>query len=150
MSRASALSGRLRASLVLHGAVVIGLGLLAGIPFALVVTGDLAGEVRAWRMAHMEGILNGLVMVAVAAAGGSIHLSPGSARWLWAGLLVAGYGNVVASVVAAAFGVRGLAATGPPANLVVFALFSAAIAGVLAGLGLAARGALRARGAGDG
>jgi len=82
-------------------------------------------------------------MTAIGAAGGLITLRPAQARWLWAGLLVAGYGNVVASVIAASFGVRGLALEPPPSNVVVFLLFTAAIVGVFVGLWLAATGAFR-------
>jgi hypothetical protein len=143
------LGTRLRASLVAHGVIVVVLGLLAGFPFALVITGGLEGDLRAWRMAHLEGVLNGLVLVGIGAAGGYIDLTPGQGRWLWGGLLVAGYGNVVAATIAAAAGVRGLAATPPPSNLLVFVLFSAAIVGVFIGLCLAARGAFRHAARGD-
>lgn len=44
-----------------------------------------------------------------------------------AALLVAGYGNVIASVIAASFGVRGLALEPPPSGVLVFLLFTAAI-----------------------
>ena len=144
-----ALDTRLRASLVAHGVIVIVLGLLAGFPFAFVITGGLEGDLRAWRMAHMEGVLNGLTMIAVGAAGGLITLGPAQARWLWAGFLLAGYGNVIASVIAATFGVRGLALEPPASNVVVFLLFTAAIVGVFVGLWLTAAGAFRraARGA---
>ncbi len=138
-----ALSSGVRASLVLHGVVVIVLGLLAGFPYALVVTGDLVGEVRAWRMAHLEGILNGLVLIGVGAAGSVIALDARQASWLFWSLLVAGYGNVVAATIGAWFGVRGLAPTGPASNFVVFALFTAAIVGVFVGLALAGLGAWR-------
>ena len=138
-----ALATRLRASLVAHGVIVIVLGLLAGFPFALVITGGLEGDLRAWRMAHMEGVLNGLLMVAVGAAGGLVTLGPAEARWLWIGFRVAGYGNVIASVIAAACGVRGLALEPPLSNIVVFLLFTAAIVGVFVGLWLTAAGAFR-------
>ena len=133
----------LRARMLFHGIVVILLGLLAGIPFALVISGDLVGELRAWRMAHLEGVLNGLVVLAVAALGGVLSLSAVQQRWLAASLIVAAYANVVASVVAATFGVRGLEPSDPASNLLVFALFALAIVGVLLGLGLAAWGARR-------
>jgi hypothetical protein len=138
-----ALSSDVRASLVLHGVVVIVLGLLAGFPYALVVTGDLQGEVRAWRMAHLEGVLNGLVLIGVGAAGSLIALGARQASWLFWSLLVAGYGNVVAATIGASFGVRGLTASGPAANLLVFTLFTAAIVGVFVGLALAGLGAWR-------
>ncbi len=129
--------------MLFHGVVVIVLGLLAGIPFAFVISGDLVGSVRAWRMAHLEGVLNGLVVMAVAAGGGVMSLSAGQQRWLAAGLIVAAYGNVVASIVGASFGVRGLTPTLPLSNLFVFWLFTLAIVGVFLGLGLAAWGVRR-------
>ncbi len=46
---------RLRHKMIFHGAVVILLGLLAGFPFAFVITEQMPGDVRAWRMAHLEG-----------------------------------------------------------------------------------------------
>ena len=58
---------RLRARLVFHGAVVVMLGLLAGFPHAFVLTGQIAGEERAWRMAHLEGLLNGMLVLLAAA-----------------------------------------------------------------------------------
>jgi len=137
---------RPRVSLVRHGIILVLLGLLAGIPFALVITGDLAGEVRAWRIAHLEGVLNGLMLLGVGAAGGLIRLPPVRARVLVVGLLVAGYGNLVASVLAAAFGVRGLTPTGPAANVAVLALFTAAAVGVFAALCIALAGTLDSRG----
>lgn len=42
----------LRARTVYHGAVVIMLGLLAGFPYAFVLTGQLAGDERAWRISR--------------------------------------------------------------------------------------------------
>ncbi len=133
-----------RRSLVLHGIIVVLLGLLAGFPYAMVIAGDLAGDIRAWRMAHLEGVLNGLVLVGVGAAGSLLSLSAGKTRLLVFSLLVAGYGNVGAAALGASFGVRGLSPSGPAANFVVFAVFTAAIVGVLLGLGLAAYGSVRA------
>jgi hypothetical protein len=130
--------------MLLHGAVVILIGLLAGFPYVYVISGQLAGEERAWRMAHLEGILNGLVVMAVAAGGARIALSAGHQRLLAASLIVAAYGNAVASILGAVFGVRGLGLQGPVANLVVFLLFSLAIVGILLGLGLVIVGVRRA------
>lgn len=133
-----------RASLVFHGILVIVLGLLAGIPYALVIEGDLMGDLRAWRMAHLEGVLNGMLMLVISAAGGSIVLSEARAQLLLWCFVVAGYGNLTASVLGASFGVRGLTPAGPAANFITFLIFMAAVVGVLLGLGLAAQGALRA------
>lgn len=137
------LDARLAGRLVLHGALVVLAGLLVGFPYAMVVTGELAGEERAWRMAHLEGVLNGLLMLAAAAVGGRVALAVGEQRALVVGLLLAGWGNVVAATLAAIFRVRGLEPAGPLANLAVFSLFSAAVVGVLVAVALLAIGAAR-------
>ena len=132
---------RLRARMLYHGAVVIMLGLLAGFPYAFVVTGQLAGEERAWRMAHMEGLMNGMLVLVAAAVSGSLVLSARQHVWLAWSLVAAAYGNVIASIVGATFGVRGLALAGPATNVIMNLLFWVAIAGILAGVGLIIAGA---------
>ncbi len=132
---------RSRLQMALHGAGVILLGLLAGIPYALVVTGAMGGEERAWRMAHAEGIQNGLLLLAVAGIAGKLSLDERRATLCAWSLIVAAYGNVVASVIGAATGNRGLELSPPAANLVVYALFVVAVAGVLTGLVLVMIGA---------
>ena len=134
---------RWRAHMVLHGALVVVIGLLAGLPYAFVLTGAMAGEERAWKMAHLEGVLNGLMLVAVGAAGDAIALSKRQSRWLEWSLIVAAYGNVLGATLGAISGERGLAPEGPLANFAVYALFMVAVVAVLAGLGLAAVGAFR-------
>lgn len=138
---------RLRARMVFHGAVVVMLGLLTGFPHAFVLTGQIAGEERAWRMAHLEGLLNGMLVMLAAAVASALVLSPRQHAWLVWSLVAAAYGNVVASVLGATFGVRGLALAGPPANAIMNLLFWVAIAGVLVGVALlivGARNAVRA------
>jgi len=127
--------------MILHGAAVILLGLAAGIPYALVVTGSLAGEERAWRMAHAEGIQNGLLMLAVAGIGGRLVLDDRRSAVLAWSLIASGYGNVIAAAIGAATGNRGLEAAAPTANIVVFALFVVAMGGVLTALALVISGA---------
>jgi hypothetical protein len=73
---------RRRARLVFHGAVVVMLGLLSGFPRAFVLTGQIAGEERAWRMAHLEGLLNGMLMMLAAAVSGLLALSARQQSWL--------------------------------------------------------------------
>ena len=134
----------LRARMVFHGAVVVMLGLLIGFPHAFVLTGQIAGEERAWRMAHLEGLLNGMLVLLVAAVSGSIVLSSRQQAWLAWSLIAAAYGNVIASVLGATFGVRGLALAPPAANVVMNLLFWVAIVGILAGVGLLIAGARNA------
>jgi hypothetical protein len=135
------MNDRDRLGMALHGTVVILLGLLAGFPYALVVTGAMGGEERAWKMAHGEGIQNGLVILAVAGIGGRLALDERRSALCASALIAAGYGNVIASMIGAFSGNRGLAFALPVANLVVYFLFIVAIVGVLAGLGLVVSGA---------
>ena len=92
---------RLRALLVANGALVFMVGLVAGFPFTFVILGKivlwplpgalevhLPGDVRGWRMAHLEGILNGLTLIAVAAAAPWLTLGPRAQHWV-AWLLIA-------------------------------------------------------------
>ena len=136
------MSDRLSSRLVLHGAIMILLGMISGFPYGSAVTGG--EDPRAWRMAHLEGVLNGLMAIAIGAAGARILLSEGLQRLLFWSLVIAGYGNVLASMLAAASGQRGLEPAGDLANNLVFAGFMLAVVGVLVALILVVVGAYRA------
>ena len=132
-------------TMIFHGAVVVLLGLLAGFPYALVVTGTLASSERAWRMAHLEGVLNGLLVIAIAAVWDRLALAGRKRDVLVWSLVLMAYGNVVASAIGATFAVRGLEPGGPLSNTFVYGLFMAAVVGVVVGLGLVAEGAWKRR-----
>lgn len=149
---------RQQATLVAHGALVFLAGMAAGFPFAFEVLGrvelwpvpgsvevDMPGDVRGWRMAHLEGILNGVLLIAVGAFGGRLVLSAARARWLVGGLLVTAWGNIVAAWIAPLAEVRGLTFSGVSWNSVVFLLFMAAVVGVLLAMWLVFVGARAAR-----
>lgn len=138
------MSERLQSLLVAHGAMIFLAGLAAGFPFAFQILGhvelwpipgtlevEMPGDYRAWRMAHMEGILNGLLLIAVGSFGGRLRLSPRGGVWVARGLVVTGWSNVVASWLAPLAGVRGLAFTGLSWNSVVFLLFMVGVVTVL-------------------
>jgi hypothetical protein len=130
--------------MVLHGVIVIGMGLLAGVPYASAIAGGEAELLRAWRMAHLEGVLNGLVAIALAAVGGLLVLSPRQQRLLAVCVVGMAYGNVVASILGAATGNRGLAPGGSLLNTAVYLMFVAAVVGIVVALALAGLGASRA------
>jgi hypothetical protein len=135
--------------LVANGALVMLAGFLIGFPYGVAVmhalsgaapTGPL-GDTRAWHMAHLEGVLNGMLMLAAAAAARPLPLGARGAGIVFWGLIAAGWTNVVASTISALTGGRGTHITGLDWNTLDFALFMAGIVGaVAAGVALAAAG----------
>jgi hypothetical protein len=127
--------------LFFHGAAVIWVGLIAGFPFALVVMGRISGDVRAWHMAHLEGVLNGLLTFGAAAALKHLSLDERYIPLYTSCFIIAAWGNVAASILAAIVHQRGLELVPPMTNIMVFTMFVVAIAAVLVGLYLMMRGA---------
>jgi len=134
-----------RRQLAFHGAVAILLGLFAGFPFAFVILGQMAGDLRAWRMAHLEGVLNGLLLWAAAGIGGVLRLGDGAQRTLVWTLIVTAYGNSIAAILGASAGQRGLEPGGTLANMTVYLLFMVALVAVFVAVATVAVGARRAR-----
>jgi hypothetical protein len=143
-----------QARLVAHGALVFLFGMAAGFPFAFVILErielwpipgslpvDMPGDYRGWRMAHLEGVLNGLLLISVGAFGGRLRLSARAASVVFWGLLVCAWGNIVASWIGPLSETRGLAYSGLSWNSLVYLLFVAAIVGVLAAMWNVFRGA---------
>src|SRR2546427_241712 len=100
---------RLQSLLIASGALVFLLGMLAGFPFTLVVLGTPVGpgDVRGWRMAHLEGILNGLLLIAVAAVAAvapRLRLTARMQSVLAWSLLLTAWPNTIASILGPAFG----------------------------------------------
>ena len=113
--------------LALHGTVVLLIGLLAGIGFSYAaatesVTSDLY---KNWRFAHLEGLLNGLVVLA--AAGVWTFIDSGRrivdiGRWL---LLVGAYANAIGPWITAVFiGHRVIQPHGFLENVVVYLFYT--------------------------
>jgi hypothetical protein len=156
------MSRRLQALMIAHGALVFLVGMIAGFPFAFVIVGKIVlwpfpgaiawtppGEVRAWHMAHLEGILNGLLLIGVAAVGERLRLSErGQAIVAW-GLIATAWGNMIASLIGPLFGGRGLEFGGGVANSLMYLLFVAAIVAVVLAMWLVFRGALAGARGGD-
>src|SRR5438067_13933080 len=135
---------RLRALLVANGALVFMVGLVAGFPFTFVILGKivlwplpgalgvhLPGDVRGWRMAHLESILNGLTLIAVAAAAPWLTLGPRAQHWVAWLLIETAWGNVVATVIGRVFGGRRFDFGGCAANSKMYLPFVAAAIAVL-------------------
>lgn len=147
---------RWRPRLIANGALVFLVGLLAGFPFAFFELGKIAlwpvpgaislslpTDVRGWRMAHLEGILNGLTLFAVAALLSNLRLREREYELLGWSLMVTAWGNTVASLLGPIFGGRGLEFGGSIVNSVMYLLFVAAVIAVIIAMLLICRGALR-------
>lgn len=107
---------------------------LAGFPLAFLVLRDVyqqptpmdvGGDYRGWVMAHLEGLLNGLMVIAL--AGVTLvrsGMKPSRQAWLVPALLLAGWANVIAAILAPMLSVRGMAVNEDLANNVVWGLFT--------------------------
>ena len=138
-------SERFQLQTLLHGAIVLLVGLLCGIPFGAAV-GNAWGEeaVRAWRVAHSGGAMIGLMLIAIGAVLPRLLLGDRAASVLAWSLVASAYSFTLGLVVAATAGVRGLGATGPPLNWVVFVAYMVGSLGVLLSVVLMIRGAYAA------
>ena len=126
------MTSRGAAGLSLHGLLVLFLGLLCGIPFGTaIVSGWGEGAVRAWKLAHLEGLQNGILLIALAGASRWMILTARQQAIVRWGAILAAWGNVIGAVIGAVSGYRGLAPEGPLANWLVFVAFMFGMWGVL-------------------
>jgi hypothetical protein len=131
--------------LLLHGAIVLFVGLLCGIPFA-VAAGNAWGEevVRAWRVAHTGGATVGLMLITIGAVLPRLMLADRAGAILVWSLVASAYSFTLGVLVAALAGVRGLKAAGPALNWAVFTANMVGTSGALLGVGLTIVGAYSA------
>jgi hypothetical protein len=118
---------RTRLLLVLHGlglwvtVILVGwmymfslLGEVVLFPVLPSIDLQIPGEARAWNMAHLEGITNGLLLMALAVVAPLLDLSPKQARIvLWSAAITA-WGFTLPAWANALVGTRGLAFDGGP------------------------------------
>jgi hypothetical protein len=115
-------------------------------PFVQDVEFTVPGEDRAWVMAHMEGITNGLLLIAIALASRYLRLSPRQFGILFWSALAFGWLFTLPAIANAWFGTRGLAMGGGPwgpslANDIIFLFGWPAMVGVHVAFALLAWGA---------
>lgn len=122
---------------ILNGVLMILFGMFfAGVALGWLITRDVygqavpvdvGGDYRGWLMAHLQGLLNGIVVI-VLALGTRIkqNMPEGREKWLLRTLLLMGWGNVIAAAMAPVFGVRGMAFDDNIANNITLSIFSVA------------------------
>ncbi len=118
---------RTRVLLVAHGAglwittVLTGwmymfnlLGEIVLFPLIPAIDIQIPGEARAWNMAHLEGITNGLLLMGLAALAPLLELSERQHRALFWSSVITGWGFTLPAWANALAGTRGLAFDGGP------------------------------------
>jgi hypothetical protein len=128
----------------LNAVTLITIGLfLAGFPLVWVVVREsygqtapvtLGGDYRGWMMAHLEGLLNGLLVIGLAATTRLRPMTQTKERVLLWSLLIAAWGNTIASLMAPLLGVRGMAFNQSAPNNLVAAMFIVALAATVPAL----------------
>ena len=157
---ATIMSNQHRTLLVLNGiglfltSIIVGwvyifflLGAIDLWPIITDVAIDIGGDRRAWNMAHLEGITNGLMLLALAALAPYIRLSALGQKILFWSWLTFTWLFTLPAIANAVFGTRGLEFGGGPfpgditTNNIIFLFGWPAIAAVHIGMPLAAWGA---------
>ena len=78
--------------LLIHGSIVLLVGLLTGIPFwVAIIRGRESGVVGGWRVAHATLIACGLLILVVGVASPHLVLSPGFRAFLERAFVASGY-----------------------------------------------------------
>ena len=126
---------RAQLQILLHGVIVLLIGLLCGVPYGHAITHGWGEDaVRAWRFAHLGLLVGGIWLLAVAGVSHLLVLNARTVSVLAWSLVASAYGFTVALVLAAVSGVRGLEPTGPFANFVVFLANAVGAFGALVGV----------------
>lgn len=135
------LSDNTRRILLLNAVLAIVVGLvLGGGGLTLLVTRDaygqaipfhVPGDMRGWRMAHLEGLLNGLLAIGLVVAMQGRALSARAERAFSVALLTSTWGNTVVSLLAPVMGVRAIAFNGQVANDALAGAFGIALIGTI-------------------
>jgi hypothetical protein len=136
--------------LVLHGAIVLLLGQLAGYVFFRVIHASPqdATRVGMWRMSHSATTVGAVFLIALAPVVPHLHLAPPAASFLVATLVASTYALCLGTLAAALSGHRGTSGRKPWSNVLVYVLYVAgAVGSTAAGLVLlyGAAGACLAR-----
>lgn len=98
--------GRLR--LIQHGAIIAVIGLVSGFgmvftildavhvwPVTIPYAGEIPGSERGWRVAHVAGVMNGMLMIIVGFAIAHALPTRRCQAWIVWGMVYTGWGNTI-------------------------------------------------------
>lgn len=106
--------------LIFHGAVVLLVGLLCGVPMGRsIVRGRAESVVRAWRVAHSSLVLGGVLLLALGGVVTYLSLSPPALAMLVWAFIASSYAFSIVLPLGAHYGYRGLISEPPLFNRVV-------------------------------
>jgi hypothetical protein len=106
-----------RLRLIFHGAIVLLVGLLCGLPTAVEASSE---SVRFWHTAHEALIMIGIWMLAASSVRPALVLDRREATALVWSFLAMGYGLMTALVMGGVIGISPFAPGGTPATFVAF------------------------------
>ena len=114
-----------RLRLIWHGAIVLLVGLLVGLPTVVEASTE---SMRVWHTAHEALIMMGIWMLAASSAVPVLVLGQREARALMWAYLAMGYGFMIALLIG---GVMGISPFEPGKTPVAFIAFLASVIGIL-------------------
>lgn len=125
--------------LAFHAIIVLALGMISGFFWGNVLADPdaTASRAAAWRLAHIEGFANGVLMLVVALSYPLLQPDRRLERIIRYSMIVTGYSNILASMYGGIFDARGLI-PGPDASshdLVVFYGFMPGVIAIFIALG---------------
>ena len=125
--------------LALHAVIVLALGMISGFFYgsAMVDPDATATRVAAWRLAHIEGFANGVLMLVIALAYSLLNPVEKAERLIRYGMIVVGYSNILASMYGGVFDARGTMPTADSGvhDLIVFYGFMPGVVAIFIVLG---------------
>jgi len=130
--------------LLVHGAIVLFIGILAGIPFWItIITRRDQATIRSWRVAHSTLIADGLLLLVAGLLAPQLTLTGLLPTFLVWALITSAYGFVFALIFGACKGYRGLQPKPLGSNTIFFLGHVIGATGVVLGMSIVIYGLLR-------
>ena len=118
-----------------HAVIVLFLGMVSGFFWGMLMgdPGSSESQQSAWRLAHIEGFANGVLMLLIALSYPLINPQGRAERIIRTGIVITGYSNILASMYGGIFDARGLlpSAESSVHDLVVYYGFMPGVVGIL-------------------
>ena len=95
--------------LAFHAVIVLALGMVSGFIWGNIMADPAATLTRAaaWRLAHIEGFANGVLMLVIALSYPLVQPNAKAERLIRYGMIVVGYSNILASMYGGLLDARG-------------------------------------------